>query len=72
MSISIGVSCHQAFADLEALSGPWQDARKTSDPDLAALLLRVFGTHLQVHNDRIMKAMILERLDGVELPPRQR
>ena len=34
-----------------------------SDPDQAALLLRLFGTHLQVHSDRIMKAMILERLD---------
>ena len=48
---------------LDALSGPWQDAWETSDPGLAALLLRLFGTHLQVHSDRIMKAMILERLD---------
>ena len=63
MPISVELSCQQAFADLEALSGPWQDAWETSDPDLAALLLRLFGTHLQVHSDRIMKAMILERLD---------
>ena len=39
------------------------------DGDLAALLLRLFGTHLQVHSDRIMKAMIFERLDAVELAP---
>ena len=63
MPISVELRCQQAFADLEALSGPWQDAWETSDPDLAALLLRLFGTHLQVHSDRIMKAMILERLD---------
>jgi hypothetical protein len=31
--------------------------------------LRLFGTHLQVHSDRIMKAMIFERLDAVELAP---
>lgn len=30
---------------------------------LLPLLLRLFGTHLQVHSDRIMKAMVLERLD---------
>tara|TARA_B000000565_G_scaffold216119_1_gene169864 strand:+ start:2452 stop:2661 length:210 start_codon:yes stop_codon:yes gene_type:complete len=69
MPISVELSCQQAFADLEALSGPWQDAWETSDPDLAALLLRLFGTHLQAHSDRIMKAMIFERLDAVELAP---
>ena len=65
MPISVELSCQH----LEALSGPWQDAWETSDPDLAALLLRLFGTHLQVHSDRIMKAMIFERLDVVELAP---
>ncbi len=69
MPISVELRCQQAFADQEALSGPWQDAWETSDPDLAALLLRLFGTHLQVHSDRIMKAMIFERLDAVELAP---
>tara|TARA_B100000674_G_C37054260_1_gene564364 strand:+ start:209 stop:457 length:249 start_codon:yes stop_codon:yes gene_type:complete len=63
MPISVELSFQQAFADLEALSGPWQDAWETSDPDHAALLLRLFGTHLQVHSDRIMKAMVLEQLD---------
>ena len=72
MPISVELSCQQAFADLEALSGPWQDAWETSDPDLAALQLRLFGTHLQVHSDRIMKAVILERLGASELPPRLR
>ena len=72
MPISVELSCQQAFADLEALSGPWQDPWDTSDPDLAALLLRLFGTHLQVHSDRIMKAVILERLGASELPPRLR
>ena len=67
--ISVELSCQQALADLEALSGPWQDAWETSDLDLAALLLRLFGTHLQAHSDRIMKAMIFERLDAVELAP---
>ena len=69
MPISVELSCQQAFADLEGLYGPWQDAWETSGPDLAALLLRLFGTHLQVHSDRIMKAMIFERLDAVELAP---
>ena len=69
MPISVELSCQQAFADLKTLSRPWQDAWETSDPDLAALLLRLFGTHLQVHSDRIMKAMIFERLDAVELAP---
>ena len=31
-----------------------------------------FGTHHQVHSDRIMKAMIQERLGASELPPRLR
>tara|TARA_B100000161_G_scaffold230604_1_gene177972 strand:- start:424 stop:711 length:288 start_codon:yes stop_codon:yes gene_type:complete len=64
-----GVFCCRKAAICAGQTGAWQDAWETSDPDLAALLLRLFGTHLQVHSDRIMKTMIFERLDAVELAP---
>ena len=59
MLMSVELSCQQAFADLEALSGPWQDAWNTCDGELAAIALRLLLTHMVNTNRRLEMAMVL-------------
>ena len=68
MSICFELCCQQAFAELEALSEPWQEAWEKPDPELAAVTLRLFGAHMVMQSKRLLHAMICERLDCLDAP----
>ena len=63
ITISVSQTCAEGFEDLQLTAEPWQDAWETPDPELAAVTLRLFGAHMVVQSQRLLHAMICERLD---------
>ena len=62
--LTVSQTCTEGFEDLQPLAQPWQDAWETSDPELAAVLLRLFGAHMAMQSKRLLHALICERLDA--------
>ena len=63
ITISVSQTCAEGFEDLQLIAEPWQDAWETPDPELAAVTLRLFGAHMVMQSQRLLHAMICERLD---------
>ena len=70
-TISVEQTCAEGFEDLQPLAQPWQDAWETPDPELAAVTLRLFGAHMVMQSQRLLHAMICERLDREDALLRQ-
>ena len=65
-TISVELTCAEGFEDLQLIAQTWQDAWETPDPELAAVTLRLFGAHMVMQSQRLLHAMICERLDAEE------
>ena len=66
----------KALADLDQLEGSWQSIMVPSDPEGAAVILRLLLAHMASTSKRLLGAMVLDRLDveadSVERPTAQR
>ena len=62
----------KALADLDQLEGSWQSIMESSDPEGVALLLRLLLAHMTTTSNRLLGAMVLDRVnveaDAVERP----
>ena len=65
--LKVELSCLQALADLEQIEGPFMNAVTASDPEGAAVMLRLLLAHMASTSKRVMLAMVLDRVDADEL-----
>ena len=66
------IPCVELVADLDQLKRSWQSIMESSDPEGVALLLRLLLAHMTTTSNRLLGAMVLDRLnveaDAVERP----
>ena len=62
-SPKVELTCLQGWADLERIEGPFLNALAASDPEGAAVMLRLLLAHMASTSKRLMLAMVLDRLD---------
>ena len=60
----VEMTCLQGLADLERIEGPFLNALTASDPEGAAVMLRLLLAHMASTNKRVMLAMVLDRVDA--------
>ena len=54
------------------MEGPWLESIAEGEPETAAITLRLLLAHMTTTSNRLMSALVLDRLDSEEqLPPRQ-
>ena len=58
--LKVELSCLQALADLEQIEGPFMNAVTASDPEGAAVMLRLLLAHMASTSKRVMLAMVLD------------
>ena len=63
----VEMTCLQGLADLERVEGPFLNALAVSDPEGAAVMLRLLLAHMASTSKRLMLAMVLDRLDAEEI-----
>ena len=61
------LTCLQGLADLERIEGPFINAMAASDPEGAAVMLRLLLAHMASTSKRLMLAMVLDRVDAEDL-----
>ena len=66
-SPKVELMCLQGLADLERIEGPFLNALTASDPEGAAVMLRLLLAHMASTSKRVMLAMVLDRLDADDL-----
>ena len=59
----VEMTCLQGLADLERIEGPFLNALTASDPEGAAVMLRLLLAHMASTSKRVMLAMVLDRVD---------
>ena len=62
--LKVELWCLQALADLERIEGPFLNAVTASDPEGAAVMLRLLLAHMASTSKRVMLAMVLDRVDA--------
>ena len=63
-SPKVEMTCLQGLADLERIEGPFLNALAVSDPEGAAVMLRLLLAHMASTSKRVMLAMVLDRVDA--------
>ena len=63
----VEMTCLQGLADLERIEGPFLNALTASDPEGAAVMLRLLLAHMASTSKRVMFAMVLDRVDADDL-----
>ena len=63
---NVEMRCPQGLADLKRLEDPWLDGLTTDDPEGAATTVRLLLAYLHWNIKRLLRVMVLDRLD-VEL-----
>ena len=63
-SPNVEMTCLQGLADLERIEGPFLNALTASDPEGAAVMLRLLLAHMASTSKRVMLAMVLDRVDA--------
>ena len=63
----VEMTCLQGLADLERIEGPFINAMAASDPEGAAVMLRLLLAHMASTSKRLMLTMVLDRLDADDL-----
>ena len=63
----VEMTCLQGLADLERIEGPFINAMAASDPEGAAVMLRLLLAHMASTSKRLMWAMVLDRVDADDL-----
>ena len=66
-SPNVEMTCLQGLADLERIEGPFLNALTASDPEGAAVMLRLLLAHMASTSKRVMLAMVLDRVDADDL-----
>ena len=62
-SPKVEMTCLQGLADLDRIEGPFINAMAASDPEGAAVMLRLLMAHMASTSKRLMLAMVLDRLN---------
>ena len=62
-SPKVEMTCLQGLADLERIEGPFLNALAASDPEGAAVMLRLLLAHMASTSKRLLGVMVLDRLD---------
>ena len=60
----VEMTCLQGLADLERVEGPFLNALAVSDPEGAAVMLRLLLAHMASTSKRLLGAMVLDRVDA--------
>ena len=63
-SPKVEMTCLQGLADLERIEGPFLNALTASDPEGAAVMLRLLLARMASTSKRVMLAMVLDRVDA--------
>ncbi|WP_114992140.1 hypothetical protein [Synechococcus sp. UW179A] len=66
-SPKVKLTCLQGLADLERIEGQFLNALAASDPEGAAVMLRLLLAHMASTSKRLMLAMVLDRVDADDL-----
>ena len=65
-SPQVELTCLKGLADHERIEGPFLNALAASDPEGAAVMLRLLLAHMASTSKLVMLAMVLDRVDAEE------